>query len=77
MKLGYVNIHVISGIEHLITISAFVGQLTGEMNVFHMFHSTASITVNFVAKGTFESFGTRFWRLFKIGHEHGGNLLEV
>ena len=50
MKPGYMNIHVVPGTEHLVTVLASVRDHPGQMFVLHVFDGAAPITVHFAAE---------------------------
>ena len=77
MKPGYMNIHVVPGTEHLVTVLASVRDHSGEMFVLHVFDGAAPITVHFTAQSASDGSRSNFRTFLEVGGDHGCHVLQV
>ena len=71
------DIHVVPGTEHLITVLASVGDHPGKMFVLHVFDGAAPITVHFTAQSASDGSRSNFRTFLEVGGDHGCHVLQV
>ena len=71
------DIHVVPGTEHLVTVLASVRDHPGKMFVLHVFDGAAPITVHFTAQSASDGSRSNFRTFLKVSGDHGCHVLQV
>ena len=71
------DIHVVSGTEHLITVLASVGDHTSKVFVLHVFDGTAPVAVHFTAESASHCSSSYFRTFLQVTGDHGCHILQV